>query len=139
MIDAGFLERCILSLETAWKLYLQSDPADIHQNLYRSACVKEFEIILEQSGKLLKKKILPYFSGARAVDALTFKDIFRHAALHGLLSIEEVERWYTYRDNRNSISHDYCSGFANETVKLIEPFLSDASALVKVLKKDYSE
>lgn len=134
MIDTRFLERCIQTLEAGWKLWQNTTPTDIQHDLYRSACVKEFEIILEQSGKLLKKKLLPYFSSARALDALVFKDVFRHAALHGLISIEETERWHAYRDNRNSTAHDYGSGFANETVQLIEPFIRDAQRLVEVLK-----
>lgn len=135
MIDTGFLERCILTLETAWNLYQKTETSDIHHDLYRSACVKEFEIILEQSGKLLKKALVPWFHSSRAVDSLTFKDIFRHAGMHGLITIEMVERWYQYRNNRNSTAHDYGSGFANETVKLIEPFLADAKHLVTIIQK----
>lgn len=135
MLDTSFLERCILSLETAWDLLQKADPEEIHHDLYRSACVKEFEIILEQCGKLLRKKLQPYFSSNRAVDALTFKEIFRYASIHGLLDIESVERWYEYRDSRNSSAHDYGVGFAEDIVQLIPQFLSDARQMVKVLKK----
>lgn len=62
-------------------------------------------------------------------DRLPFKDIFRHAVLHGLLSEEACERWYQYRDNRNVTAHDYGAGFAQETLKLLPRFLADARAL----------
>lgn len=135
MLDTSFLERCILSLETGWELLQKTDPEEVHYDLYRSACVKEFEIILDQCGKLLRKKLQPYFSSNRAVDALTFKEVFRHAAIHGLLDIESVERWYEYRDNRNSTAHDYGIGFAEETVLLIPPFLKDARQMVQLFKQ----
>jgi hypothetical protein len=34
---------------------------------------------LEQGGKLLKKRLEPYFAAKKSLDALTFKDLFRHA------------------------------------------------------------
>lgn len=96
-IDGLFVERRIMTLEKSLQLLNSTDPDKIEYDMYRSACVKEFEIILEQSGKLLKKCLKPFFSSAKEVDQLYFKDIFRQAGHHGLLSIEEVERWLIFR------------------------------------------
>ena len=63
--------------------------------------------MLEQSGSLLKKRLRPYFASNRQADRLTFKDAFRHAAKHDLISVEACERWFAYRDNRNDTAHDY--------------------------------
>jgi hypothetical protein len=52
--DTNYYERCISTLEKAHGLLLKADPENIDYDMYRSACVKEFEIILEQSGKLLR-------------------------------------------------------------------------------------
>lgn len=52
-IETAYYERCIRTLERALELLQQSAPGSLEYDLYRSACVKEFEIILEQSGKLL--------------------------------------------------------------------------------------
>ncbi|HBA69489.1 MAG TPA: hypothetical protein DCZ40_09055 [Lachnospiraceae bacterium] len=90
-------------------------------------------MIIEQSGKLLKKKITPFFASKRAVDRLTFKDIFRYAHKYSLLTEGETARWMGYRDNRNSTAHDYGEEFANETLVLIEPFLADAKNLKKII------
>ena len=109
------------------------DKEDIEYDIYRSAVVKEFEIILEQSGKLLKKKIRPYLHSNKAADRLVFKEIFRHAGLYSLLTVEQVERWMEYRDNRNSTSHDYGEEFANETLKIIPQFIVDANNLAEVV------
>jgi nucleotidyltransferase substrate binding protein (TIGR01987 family) len=133
-IDTLFLERCILALEKAVELFLKSEPDSIESDMYRSACVKEFEIILEQSGKLLKKALNAYFHSSKEVDKLTFKAIFRQAAHHSIISIEETERWLAYRDNRNSTAHDYGARFAEETIELLPQFIKDAQKLTNAIK-----
>lgn len=105
------------------------DPESLDHDLYRSACIKEFEIILEQSGKLLKKALKPYFHSSKAVDQLIFKDIFRNAVLREIISPEACERWFVYRDNRNSTAHDYGIHFAEETMSILPQFIIDASDL----------
>lgn len=134
-IDTTFFERCIETLAQAHQLLLTADKESISYEMYRSACVKEFEIILEQSGKLLKKCLKPYFHSAKAVDQLIFKDIYRYSAQHGLISIEEVERWLIYRDNRNNTAHDYGVDFANHTLLLLEQFIIDANGLAQVINR----
>ena len=133
-IDTSFLQRCVQTLEMSLDLLNKSEKDSIQYDMYRSACVKEFEIILEQSGKLLKKSLKPYFHSNKEADKLFFKDIFRHAANHSLITIEETERWLEYRDNRNSTAHDYGKGFAEETIKLLPQFIIDANRIVKAIQ-----
>lgn len=132
-IDTTFLQRCIKTLAEAQSLLQTTDPESIHYELYRSACVKEFEIILEQSGKLLKKALSPYMHSAKAVNQLFFKDVFRKAAQYELITLDQAERWLEYRDNRNDVAHDYGVGFADKTLSLLPQFIEDASALELVL------
>ena len=49
-IDTQFLERCIKALETAFKQLNKTEESAIEYDIYRSAVIKEFEIILEQTG-----------------------------------------------------------------------------------------
>ncbi len=63
IIDTTFLQRYVDTLEKSLELLNKSDPKTIEYDMYRSASFKEFEIILEQSGKLLKKWLKPYWSG----------------------------------------------------------------------------
>ena len=105
----------------------------IDYEIYRNSLVKGFEMTLEQSGKLLKKRLTPYFATKKAVDLLTFKDLFRHAFKHSLLSEKEVERWLKYRDNRNNTTHDYGKSFAEETLVLIDDFIKDAYKIKDVI------
>lgn len=133
-LNLDYFVRCIATLERAFNaLNEQPDDSDLY-DIYRAACVKEFEIILEQSGKLLKKCLKPYFATPKQVDQLTFKDIFRTAAKHSLISLDESERWLAYRDNRNSTAHDYGVSFADETLSLLPQFIFDAYQLYEAIK-----
>ena len=132
-INTEFLTRCILTLEVALEQLQQYDVDDISYDIYRAACVKEFELILEQSGSLLKRRLRPYFASNRQADSLTFKNLFRHAAKHGLISVESCERWLEYRDNRNDTTHQYGEGFAETTLKLLPQFVADAKELAQVI------
>lgn len=129
-IETIYLERCTATLEKAFTLLENANPAEIEFDMYRSACIKEFEIIIEQTGKLLKKVLKPYFPTSKAVDMLVFKDVFRHAALHSIIDVELCERWLIYRDNRNSTAHDYGVGFAEDTIKLLPQFIDDAKNII---------
>ena len=138
-ISYEYLDKCIATLTRAHSFLLKSDPDEIEFEMYRSACIKEFEIILEQGGKLLRKRLRSYLHSIKAADKLIFKDVFRHAALRGLLTDEEVERWLHYRDNRNNTAHDYGVNFAEETIVLLPQFITDATHLAFVLKSQKEE
>lgn len=134
-IDTAYYERCVKTLEKAHALLLHANPENIDYDMYRSACVKEFEIILEQSGKLLRKVLKPYFHSSREVDKLVFKDIFRQAVLRSMITAETCERWLEYRDNLNNTAHDYGVNFAEETLTLLPKFIDDAAALSLIIKQ----
>lgn len=133
-LDLTYLLNCIATLDKALSYFENVEEGSLDHMMYRSACVKEFEIILEQSGKLLRKILKPYFHSPKAVDKLTFKEVFRNALLRDLISIEECERWLNYRDNRNDTAHDYGVDFAKETLTLLPEFLKDAAKLANTLK-----
>lgn len=137
-IDTTFLQRCIQALQRAIQQLEIHTPDTIEYEMFRSAAIKEFEIILEQSGKLLRHCLKPWFASAKAVDRLTFKEVFRYAAKHDLIDLESSERWLIYRDNRNNTAHDYGVNFAEATLKLLPQFIADASALEQTLRRcDY--
>lgn len=138
-IETTYFSRCIATLEKALELLHASDVSDILYDMYRSACIKEFEIILEQSEKLLRKTLKPYFHSSAAVDKLVFKDLFRNAVLHGIITIEECERWLKYRDNRNSTTHDYGVAFAEKTLTILPQFVIDARQLCESINQQKTE
>ena len=132
-LQTGHLRRCIRILESAYGGLQEHDANDILCDIYRAACVKEFELVLEQSGKLLRKRLRAWFASNRQVDRLVFNDVFRHAARHGLVSADAGERWLEYRDNRNDTAHDYGAGFADATLKLLPQFIVDAKTLADAI------
>lgn len=132
-IQTAFLQRCIDTLEKSYTMLQNAEEGSIDYELYRNSLVKSFEMTIEQSGKLLRKKITPYLSSKKAVDKLTFKDVFRCAHKYSLLTEAETDRWMRYRDNRNSTAHDYGQSFAEETLILIDDFISDAKKLKEVI------
>ncbi len=134
-IDTTYYERCISTLEKAHGLLLKANPEHIDHDMYRSACVKEFEIILEQSGKLLRKALKPYFHSSKAVDKLYFKDVFRQAVARSIITPEMCERFLEYRENRNNTAYDYGVGFAEETLALLPDFIADAKLLAEAINQ----
>ncbi len=135
-IDTTFLRRCIGALEYAFdEISNRSEAEDFIYDIYRAACVKEFELVLEHSGKLLRKRLAAYFASNRQADRLYFKDLFRHAAQHGLMDIEAVERWFRYRETRNDTAHNYGEKFAETTLNLLSAFIADAKALADMIEQ----
>jgi len=135
-IDTEHFDSCVATLEFALEKLkgITENENNLEYNMARSSCIKEFEIILEQGGKLLRKALKPYFSSSAAVDKLNFKDVFRHSVLRGLLKVEESERWLEYRDNRNTTAHDYGEEFAEKVLVFLPTFANDAKNLSKILK-----
>lgn len=135
-LNTEYLQRCLETLKKSYELLKQAPKDSIDYEMYRNSLVKAFEMSIEQSGKLLKKKLTPYFATKKAVDTLTFKDLFRYANKHSLLNENDVQRWFKYRDNRNSTAHDYGEQFAKETLILIDDFIKDVEKLVQVVTND---
>lgn len=80
-IDTWFLRRCVDSLELAITAIENLDAhVGVSRDEYQSACVKYFELVLEKSGKLLRKRSSDYVLNNRQIDALMFNPVFRHAA-----------------------------------------------------------
>lgn len=134
-LNTDHFARCIKTLETSLTLLGNSDPESIDYEIFRNAVVKGFELTLETGGKLLRKALKAFTGSPREVDTLTYKDVLRHAAKHGLLDTDTVARWFIYRDNRNSAAHDYGVGFAEDTLKLLPGFITDARAVEATLRE----
>lgn len=135
-MSTEFIRHYILTLRTAWDGLERYEAGDVMYEIYRAACVKEFELVLEQSGRILKKKLRPYFASNRQADQLTFNDIFRYAAKHCLISGDSCERWLEYRAVRNVTAHEYGEQFAERTLEILPQFVADAEELVDAIGED---
>ena len=54
-LDTNHFERCLATLDRGLELYQAAVADSLDADMYRSACVKEFELLVEVAGKLLKK------------------------------------------------------------------------------------
>ena len=129
-LNTEHLQSCITTLRSAIEKLKASVPDTIDYDIFRNAGIKGFELTLETAGKLLRKTLKLYTPNPRAIDALTYKDLLREAGKHGILSSDEIARWFVYRDNNVP---DYDQNFAEETLTLIPGFLDDAESLQKIL------
>lgn len=138
-LNTDHLCRCIQTLESSLGMLQKSDQTTVEYEIYRNAVVKGFELALETSGKLLRKALKEFTGAPGSIDDLPYKEVLRSALKHGLLnSPETVQRWFTYRDNRNSTAHDYGIGFANETLVLMPDFILDVRTLEATLREKFS-
>ncbi len=133
-IQTEHYNRCIETLESSLGRLMQAAPESLDYEIFRNAVVKGFELTLELAGKLLRRALKAYSASPREVDQLTFREVLRHAGKHGLLSVDAVTRWMTYRENRNHTAHDYGKGFAEQTLRLLPGFVADARALALTLE-----
>lgn len=134
-IDTQFLSTCVFSLEKAFVALQKHQEDSDYYDICRTAVIKEFELVLEQTGKLLKKKLIPYFSSKKKLDMMVFKEIFKNAGKVSLLTADEVKRWCEYRDNRNVTTHDYGIELVKETLLLIPNFINDVKKIIGVINK----
>ena len=136
-LNFDHLQRCSLTLERSLQSMAHAAPGSVDYEVFRNAVIKSFELTLETAGKLLRKVLKAYVGSPKTIDTLIFKDVLRHAALHGLLSAAELERWLVYRDSRNDTAHNYGEQFADTTLALITDFQRDALALYETLRQKH--
>ena len=128
-LNVAHLRRCTQTLESSLNFYQKAVPGDIDQEVFRNAIIKGYELAQETAFKLLKKSLKAYGHGGKKLEGMVIKELLRLAAVHDLMTLGEVERWFRYRDNRNNTAHDYGEAFANETLVLIPAFLKDITTL----------
>ncbi|MGH8586495.1 MAG: nucleotidyltransferase substrate binding protein [Gammaproteobacteria bacterium] len=140
-IDTDHLDSCVRTLGSDHRWTATDRPnraASIKRSSETSLSIG-YELTQETSFKLLKRALQDFGHGRRKLDATPVKEILRLSALHGLMTLEEVERWFAYRDNRNDTAHDYGEGFANETLKLLPAFIVDVRTLEAILRARFGE
>lgn len=133
-LNTDHLARCRQTLDSSLTMYRQAAAGSIEQEVFRNAIVKGYELTQETAFKLLKKALKAFGHGGKKLEATPVKDILRLAAVHDLMTLPEVERWFAYRDNRNNTAHDYGKDFVEQTLVLIPDFLVDVGRLAQVLE-----
>lgn len=138
-LNSDHLVRCLQILASSLAMYQRAEPGSIDQEVFRNAIVKGYELTRETAFKLLKKALKVYGHGGQKLEATPVKEILRLAAVHGLMTLPEVERWFAYRDNRNNTAHDYGQAFAEQTLTLLPGFLADVQTLADTLVQKFGK
>ncbi len=138
-INTDFLVRSTGGLDRFLKELEKHEPGEFYYDLSRAACVKEFELILDESGSLLRRRLRPYFASAGEANRLVFNDLFRYAARFELIAPDAAERWFDYRDMRNDTAHLYGEELAEATLRTLHRFIQDAEELARIIGEDFDE
>lgn len=134
-LNTDHLARCRQTLESSLFMYQRAEGGSIDQEVFRNAIVKGYELAQETAFKLIKKALKAFGHSGKKLESTPVKEILRLAAVHDLMTLDEVERWFAYRDNRNNTAHDYGQAFAEQTLVLIPGFLADVALLAETLEK----
>lgn len=137
LIATDYVERLLHTLQLALSKLEALPEGSLEHDIYRHAVIKEFELALETCGKLCRKALKAYSGSPKEIDSLTYNDVFRRCTKHGLLEPALVQRWMTYRLNRNSTAHDYGLAFVKETLTLLPNFMVDVEAIVAMLNQHF--
>jgi nucleotidyltransferase substrate binding protein (TIGR01987 family) len=138
-LNTDHLKRCVDTLRSSLVFYGRAETGSIDQEVFRNAILKGYELAQETAFKLLRKALREFGHGAKKIDSTPIKDLLRLSVTHGLMTLDEVERWFVYRDNRNDTAHDYGEKFAKETLRLIPDFIDDVTRLESVLRERFGE
>lgn len=98
----------------------------------RSAVIQSFEFSYELSLRLLRRVLMERATAADAVVDLSFNDLLRLGADHGLLG--DALRWRQWRELRNATSHAYNEAKAQAVASQAEAFAVDAAALLVAME-----
>jgi nucleotidyltransferase substrate binding protein (TIGR01987 family) len=134
-IDTSYIERCLKTMDNARRALLLTKQNSEFYDIYRAAIIKEFELILEQAGKLLRRALRDYVSNPSDIDRAVFKDVFRMAAQHGIITEASSKNWLRFRDSRNATAHNYGEQLADEILELLADFSVETQALVQNINR----
>ena len=97
----------------------------------RAGVIQNFEVAYEQSWKMIQRWIKENKSTDEAENPRTRKELFRQAALYGLIS--DPIPWFTYGEARNLSSHTYDEEKAISVYETAKQFLPDSEWLLQRL------
>ena len=78
----------------------------------RDAVIQRFEYSYELCWKIITRQLEMDSATPAGFDGMSFKDLFREAAVKGL--VDNPEDWFEYRRKRNITSHTYDEKKAEE-------------------------
>jgi nucleotidyltransferase substrate binding protein (TIGR01987 family) len=133
-LDLASLESAVASLERSIRAaaaHEASLPDELRETV-RSGIIQNFEVAYELAWKMMKRWIETNIS-AGAVDGVTRRELFRHAAENRLIG--DVDLWMGFHASRNETSHTYDQETAEEVGVSARDFLPAARSLLTALRE----
>jgi len=126
------LKNSLSRLKEMYENYKSFDSDSWEKDAIKESCIHRFETCFDSLWKHLKK----YLQDKVGLSDLPNgpKPIFRLAGENKL--IENIETFFNYNNKRIATSHDYSEEKANETIDIIEDFITDTSILYKKISED---
>ncbi len=123
-LDLSSLRKALASLDRGCaRSRLTPDDEEL-----RDAVIQRFEFTYELCWKMLKRRLEMDAAVSSVIDRLSFPDLMRVGAEHGLIA--DVERWLVYRHQRNMTSHVYDAVVAWDVYRTALEFAIDARRLL---------
>ena len=132
-VSLNQLEKAHAALQRAIAVYdrvLLGADIDL-QETTRSGVIQNFEVVYEQSWKVLRRWMMHYLSIPES-EIMQRRQLYRLAAKHGLL--DDVEAWWDFHAARNMTSHTYSPPVALEVAAKARLFDVACGLLIKQLK-----
>jgi nucleotidyltransferase substrate binding protein (TIGR01987 family) len=132
-VSLNQLEKAHAALQRAIAVYdrvLLGSDVDLIETT-RSGVIQNFEVVYEQSWKLLRRWMMHYL-GVQESDLMQRRQLYRLAAKHGLLA--DVEAWWDFHEARNMTSHTYSPPIALEVAIKARLFDAACGQLINQLK-----
>ncbi len=127
-IDLSPLRRALSMLNEALAFWHAQPEGSALKPPLRSAVIQSFEFSYELSVRMLRRVLMERAASASRVVDLSFNDLLRQGADHGLL--EDALRWRQWRELRNASSHAYDEAKAHAVAAGAEVFATDAQAML---------
>lgn len=130
-LDLSPLRRALASLDRGCaRSRLSPDDEEL-----RDAVIQRFEFSYELCWRMLRRRLELDAPVPSDIDRLSFPDLLRAGAERGLIT--DVERWLTYRYQRNMSSHVYDADRAWDVYRAALAFAADARLLLEALEARY--
>lgn len=118
---------------TSFKKAVDRSLAEPEDKEIRDSVIQRFEYTYELCWKMIKRRLEADAPNPQAIDQLSFRDLMREAAQHGL--IIKVEPWFEYRSQRNITSHIYDEEKAESVYATALKFVAEAARVLAELQK----
>ena len=130
-INIEALERANARLGRFIERYNDVGGDHVDHDIYHAAVVKGFEFTYAQAVEIVNRYIGDYLLSHGDVARMSYRDVMRLAARHGL--IVSPEQWFEFRERRNYTAHEYFAEISERVVEIAPDLHRAVQELLAVL------